>query len=106
MSSFNKPILNRKLDHVIKQLKCSANVTFAFGFILKNFDDGTCRIFYAHENITVMRRSKLTCTQNDNIKLKKKLQKMDIVNHCTRDGANTKRGLYKFKNVTVFALLL
>ena len=31
---------------------------------------------------------------------------MDIVDHCERDRANTKRKFYKLTNLTVFAALL
>ena len=46
------------------------------------------------------------CTQDDMLNLKEKLQKMDIVDHCTREEANTKWKFYKLTNVTVFASLL
>ena len=54
MSSFDISLLNDKLDYVFKELKCAAKVNLAFGFVLKNFEDGMCRHFYAHENNTVM----------------------------------------------------
>ena len=43
ISSFDTPFLNDKLDYVIKELKCAAKVNLAFGFVLKNFEDGMCR---------------------------------------------------------------
>ena len=82
MSSFNMSLLNDKLDYVFKELKCAAKVNLAFGFVLQNFEDGSCRCFYAHENITVMERSKLKCTQADKTNLKDRKQKMDIVGIC------------------------
>ena len=48
MSSFDMSLLNDKLDYVFKELKCAAKVNFAFGFVLKNIEDGMCRYFYAH----------------------------------------------------------
>ena len=52
MSSFDMSLLNDKLDYVFKELKCAAKVHLAFGFVLKNIEDGMCRHFYAHENNT------------------------------------------------------
>ena len=46
------------------------------------------------------------CTQDDITNLKEKLHKMDIVDLCTRERANTKRKFYKLTNLTVFAALL
>ena len=43
MSSFDITLLNDKFDYVVKELKCAAKVNFAFGFVLKNIGDGTCR---------------------------------------------------------------
>ena len=103
---FNFAMLNQKLDYVFKELICNAKVNLAFGFVLKIFGDGMCRYFYAHENITVMERSKLVCTQTDKTNLKDRMQKMDIVDICTRERANTKWKFYKLTNLTIFAPLL
>ena len=62
MSSFDMILHNDKLDYVFKELKCAAKVNLAFGFVLENVEDGSSRYFYAHENNTVMERSKLVCT--------------------------------------------
>ena len=83
-------LLNDKLDYLFKELKCAANENLAFGFVLKNVEDGSCKYFYAHENNTVMDSPKLVCTPTDTINLKHRMQKMDIVDICTRDRANTK----------------
>ena len=106
MSSFDISLLNDKLDHVFKELKCAAKVNFAFGLVLKNFEDGMCRYFYTHENKTIMERAKLVCTQADMTNLKDRMQKMDIVDICTRERANTKWKFYKLTNLTIFASLL
>ena len=42
------------------------------------------KIFYAHENNTDMERPELLCTEVDMTNLKKKMQKMDIYDHCTK----------------------
>ena len=72
----------------------------------QNVEDGSCRYFYAHENNTVRERSKLVCTQADMISLKNRMQKMDSVDICTRERANTKWKFYKLTNLTNFASLL
>ena len=106
MSSFDMSLLNDKLDSVFKELKCAAKINLAFGFVLKNIEDGMCRYFYAHENNTIMERAKLVSTQVDMSNLKARMQKMDIVDLCTRERANTKWKLYKLTNLTIFASLL
>ena len=85
VSSFDISSLNDKLDYVFKKLKCAAKTNLAFGFVLKNNADGKCRYFHAHENNTIMEDLKFVCTPNDIANLKEKLQKMDIVDLCTRE---------------------
>ena len=104
MSSFDMSWFNDKLDYVYKELKCAAKVNLAFGFVLKNVEDASCRYFYAHENNTVMERSKLVCTQADMTNLKDIMEKMDIVDICTRERSNTKWKFYKLTNLTIFLL--
>ena len=106
MSTFDISLDNKRLDLVFNGLKCAAKVNLAFGFVLKNVEDGSCRYFYAHENNTLMERSKLVCTPDDIINLKGKLQKMDIADLCTRERADTKWKFYKLTNLTVFVALL
>ena len=106
MSSFDVSFLNDKLDKVFKKLKCAAKCNLAFGFVLKNFEDGMCRYFYAHENNTIMERAELVCTQADMTSLKDRMQKMNVVDLCTRERANTKWKIYKLTNLTIFASLL
>ena len=106
MSFLDMFLLNDKLDYVFKELKRAAKVNLAFGFVRKNIEDGMCRYFYAHENNTIMERSKLVCTQTDMTNLKDRMQKMDIVDICTRERVNTKWKIYKLTNLTIFASLL
>ena len=106
MSSFDISLLNDKLDYVLKELKCATKINIPFGFVLKNIEDGMCRYSYAHENNTIMEKSKLVCTPVDIVNLKEKIQKMDIIDLCTRERANTKWKFYKLTIVTVFAALL
>ena len=106
MSSFDMSLLNDKLDYVFKELTSAAKANLAFGFVLKNIEDGMCRYFYAHENNTIMEKSKLVCTQADMTNLTNRMQKMDIVDICTPERTNTKWKLYKLTNLTIFASLL
>ena len=106
MSTFDNSLINKKLDLKFNGLKCAAKVNLAFGFVLKNVEDGSCRCFYAHENNTPMERSKLVCTPDDIINLKEKLQKMDNVHLCTRERTNTKWKFYKLTILAVFVALL
>ena len=53
-----------------------------------------------------MERSKLVCTPDDITNLKEKIPKMDIVDLCTRERANSTWKFYKLTNLTVFAALL
>ena len=106
LSSFDISLLNNKLDHVFKELKCATKVNIAFGFVLKKIEGGMCRYFYAHENNTVMEKSKLVCAPDDIANLKEELQKMGIIDLCTRERANTKWKIYKLTNLTVSVALL
>ena len=104
-SSFDISSPNDKLDYVFKELNCAAKVYLAFGFVLKNIEDGMCRYFYAHENNTFMEVSTLVCTHAGLTNLKEKMQKKDIVDICTGEVANTKWKFYKLTNLTIFASL-
>ena len=101
MSTFDLILLNDKLDCVFKELKCAAKVNLAFGLVLKNVEDGSSRYLYAHKNSTVMESSKLVCTRADMTNLKDRMQRIDIVDICTRERANTKWNFlqtYKYNN--------
>ena len=92
VESLNEAIANKKLDQFFNNLKCAAKVNLAFGFILKNIEDGGFRYFYAHENNTLLDRSKLLCTHDDLVKLKNFLKKTDVIESCRRERMNTKGG--------------
>ena len=79
VKTFNETIVNEKIDRFFNNLKCAANVNLAFGFILKNIEDGGFRYFYAHENNTLLDRSKLVCTHNDLAKFRDFLNKTDVI---------------------------
>ena len=98
--------MNVKFDHFFNKLECAARVNLAFGFILKNIEDGGFRYFYAHKNNTLLDRSKLVCTHDDLTKLKDFLNQTDVIESCSRERMNTKWRFYKLTNLTVFAVLL
>ena len=81
-------------------------MNLAFGFILRNIEDGGLRYFYAHENNTLLDRSKLVCTHDDLAKLKDFLSKTDVIESCSRERMNKKWRCYKVTNLIVFAASL
>ena len=87
------------------ELKCAAKVNLALGFILKNIEDGGFKDFYAHENITLLDRSKLVCTHDDLAKLKDFLNKTNVTESCNREKKNTRWRFDKLTNLAVFAAL-
>ena len=106
METLNETIVNEKLDRIFNNLECAAKVNLSFGFILKNIKDGGFRYFHAHENNTMLDRSKLVCTRDDFAKLKDFLNKTDVIGSCRQESMNTKWKFYKLTNLTVFAALL
>ena len=105
VETLNETTVTEKLDHFLNNLKVAAKVNLAFGFILKDIEDGGFRYFYAHENNTLLNRSKLVCTR-DLAKLNDFLNKTDVTESCSRERKNTKWRFYKLTNLTVFAALL
>ena len=106
VETLNETIVNEKLDHFFNNLKCAAKVILAFGFILKNLEHGGFRYFYAHENNTLLDRSKHVCTHDNLAKLKDFLNKTDVIGSCSQERMNTKWRFYKLTNLTVFAAVL
>ena len=106
VDTFNETIVNEKLDHFFNNLKCAAKVNLVFDFILKNIGDGVFRYFYAHENNTLLDRSKLVCTHEDLAMSKDFLNQTDVIESCSRERTNTMSKFYKLTNLTVFSALL
>ena len=90
VETLNETIVNEKLDRFFNNLKCAAKVNLDFGFILKNMEKGGFRYFYAHQNNTLLDRSKTVCTNDDLAKLKDFLNKTDVIESCSRERMNTK----------------
>ena len=106
LETLNETVVNEKLDHFFNNLKCAAKVNLAFGFILKNIEDAGFRYFYAHDNSTLLDRSKLVCTHDDLAKLKDFLNQTDVIESCSRERTNTNWKFNKLTNLTGFAALL
>ena len=106
VETLNETIVNEKLDHFFNNLKCAAKVNLAFGFILKNIEDGGFRYFYAHKNNTLLDRSKLVCFHDDLAKLKDFFNETDVIESCSRERMNTEWRFYKLTSLTVLAALL
>ena len=90
MSSFDMSLLNDKLAYDFRELKCAANVNLAFGFAVKNIEDGMCIYCFAHEHNTIMERAKLVCKQAYMTNPKDRMQTLDVVDICTRERVNKK----------------
>ena len=96
----------QKTDLFFNNLKCAAKVNLAFGFILRNIEDGGFRYLHDHENNTLRDRSKLLCTRDNLAKLKHFLNKTDVIDLFRRERLSTKWSFYMLTNLTVFAALL
>ena len=65
VKNLHERTVNEKPDQFFNNIKCFAEVNLAFGFNLKNLQDGEFGYFYAHENNTLLNRSKLVCREDD-----------------------------------------
>ena len=48
IENLNAKVFDEKLDHFFNNLKCAAKWILAFGFILRNIEDGGFRYFFTH----------------------------------------------------------
>ena len=83
VETHNETIVNEELDHFFNNKNCAAKVILAFGFILKNIEDGGFKYSYAHENNTLLDRSKFVCTGDDLAELKDFLNKTKVIESCS-----------------------
>ena len=98
--------LSQKLNTVLQKLKCSAELNVAFGFVLKNVENGTWWYYHAHENNILIELSKLVAIKKGLVKSNNVLNNTDKIKACTKERAKTKWNFYKLTIVTVFAALL
>ena len=106
MSKLYTKKINEKFEEVFSKLDSAAKINIALGFVLRNFESGECRYFYAHENNTLFEKSHLLCTNTDLITIQGKVEKFDLVEQCTQERQNTKWRFKLITNVTFFAALL
>ena len=106
IESLDPKYLLEKLDVVFDSLICAAKLKVAFCFVLKNVEDRSCRYSYAHENVTLLERSKPKATTKNLTKVQNLLSNADIIDLCTRKRANIQAIFYKQTNVKIFAALL
>ena len=96
----------RKASPFLQQLNKCCECPTSFWIQLKRYEDGGFRYFFAHENKTLLDRSKLVCTKDDLAKLKDKLNKRDVIESCRRDRTITKMEvpqINKLESVCYFA---
>ena len=83
MNTRDSKYLLEKLDIVLDSLKCAAKLNLAFGFALKNVEDGSCRYNYGYENITLLERSKHVATTEEYTTVKIILSNTAVIESCT-----------------------
>ena len=105
MDTVDPKYLLEKLNIVFGSLISAVELKIAFGFVLKNVEDGTCRYEYAHKNITLMERSKLVTSTEELTKIRNLLSNTDVIESCTGKRAFTKWKFYKLTKVTTCAAL-
>ena len=106
VETLNETIVIEKIDHFFSNLKCAAKVNLAFGFFLENIEDGGFIYFFAHENNTLLDRSKILCTRDNLAKPRDILNKSDVIESCNGEKLSTRWSFYKLTNFTVLATFL
>ena len=101
VGNLNETLVNGKFDQFFNNLNHGARVNLAFRFILKSIEAKKFGFFYAHENNTLLDRSKLVCTKDDLRKLKIVLNKTNVIESCSREIMNTKCRFYNLTTSTV-----
>ena len=79
---------------------CAAKINLSLGFILRNVDTDEYRYFFAHE------KSHLFCSKGDLVSIQDRVEKLDLIETCAQERANTKWRYALTTNVTVFCALL
>ena len=78
----------------------------AFGFVLKDEKNGSCRHFCPNENKALLERAKLVARKDDLKKIETLLNNVDMIESCTREQANILWKFYKLMNATFFSALV
>ena len=106
LSALDPSKINETLKEVFQKLNCAANITLSLGFILRNVDTDEYRYFYAHKNNTFFEKSHLLCSKRELVSIQDRVEKMDLVETCAQERANTKLRYSLTTNVTIFCALL
>ena len=75
-------------------LKCAAKLNEAFGFVLKNVEDLSCRYYWPHKKFTLLERSQLVAFTEDLTKVKKVLGNTDVVLNRLQESEPTENGFF------------
>ena len=86
-SIFDNSLINKKLDLVFKRLKCAAKLNFSFGFVLRYW---IVQIFCCLRKQNGFGEVETCLYTRRHYQLERRLQKLDIVDLCTREKANAK----------------
>ena len=73
MSKLETKTINEKLEEVFIKLDSAAKINIAQGFVLRNIGTGEYGYFYAHENNTLLEKSRLLYTKADLVTIQGKL---------------------------------
>ena len=106
LSKLDHSEINEKLREVFEKLNCAAKINLFLGFILQNVDTDEYRYFYAHEKNNFFERSHLLCSKEDLVSLQYRVEKMDLVETCAQERANTKWRYALTTNVTILCALI
>ena len=99
-------VIEEKLDRVLDNLKCTAKLNLALGFIRKNFEDEQFRYFYPHETNALLEQSKFVSNKDDMAKLKEIVKKTNVIESNTEERSDTKWRFSTLTNLTLFAALM
>ena len=97
--------MKNSMKFLIK-LKCAAKVNLALDFILQNIETNHYRYYYPQESNLLLDRVFLLSNKNDLLNLQNKIEKLGLVETCTKERQTSKWRFTVITNVTVFAVLL
>ena len=106
LSDFDNKKVKEKLDEVFTKLKRAAEVNLALGFILQNVETNDYRYYYPHKNNLLLDQAFLLSNRNDILNLLNKIEKLALIETCTKERQNSKWRITVITKVTVFAALL
>ena len=88
VENLNQTVVKEKFDLFINNLKCKANMTLAFGLILKKIKHGILRYFHAHGIITLLDPSNFVRTMDKLTTLKEIVKETDASESCSGERLN------------------